>query len=90
LVEDLLYHHVNPLSEQSSCVVHFVSNKLDLDFFVHVNLGVGHKAAHQDIGFLDFHEISAIGPADSFLFDLVPEPIIFLLERQVSDLFRTE
>jgi uncharacterized membrane protein len=57
---------------------------------VHVNLGVGHKAAHQDISFLDFHEISTIGPADSFLFDLVPEPIIFLLERQVSDLFGTE
>ena len=72
---------MNPLSEQTSCVVDFVANKFDLDFFVHVNLGIRHKAAHQDVSFFDFHEISAIGPADSLFFDLVPEPIIFLLKR---------
>ena len=37
-----------------------------------------------------FHEIGPVRPADSLLFHLIPKPIIFLLERQVSDLLRAQ
>lgn len=54
---------------------------------MHVYFGVCNETAHKNIGFLDFHEISTIGPADSLFLDLVSKPMIFLLERQVSNLF---
>ena len=57
---------------------------------MHVDFGVGDETAHKDVGFLDFHKICAIGPADSFFLNLVSEPVVFFLEGQVSDLFRSE
>lgn len=37
LVKHFLYDHVHPFSKQSSGVVDFVTNELNLDFFVHIN-----------------------------------------------------
>jgi len=81
---------VDPFSQQPTCIVNLVSDKLDLDFLVHVDLGVGDEAAHKDVCLFDFHEIGSVSPADSLLLDLIPEPVVFLLEGQVSELLWTQ
>ena len=76
---------MNPLSQKATSVIDFVSNELYFDLFVHIDFGIFDETAHEYIGPLNFHKISAIGPAYSFLFDLISEPVIFLLEGQVFD-----
>lgn len=55
---------MDPLPKQSSRIVDFLPNELDLDLLVHVDFLGLHEAAHQDVAALQTHEICALLPAN--------------------------
>jgi len=74
LVEHLLDDQVHPLPQQPARVVDLVAHKLDLDLLVHVDLlGLG-ETGHQDVVFVDFHDVRPTGPVDAEALEVVPEP----------------
>ena len=79
---------MHPLPQQSPRVVDLVADELDFHFLVHVHLFGVDETGHEHVGLLDVHVIGTCGPGNAQLFEVVAKPARFLLETQVSHLFR--